>query len=220
MAYPTATALVTGDGIAGSPIKDPSGVQALVDLVAGEREALRLLAISAVEEHCQQAFEPVVETRTFDGTGGRVLYLDKRLEVATALSVRGLSVGLVDVDVSEAKVVLRKVVGNYAVRAMMDDDADTRTFPHEPGVVEIAGTWGWTNCPPNVKLALRLDMEDTALADASALSDTLRLMRASGMRSLSQGNLRAALDVAPGVSAKVMRLLSPFVFVPEVGEVV
>ena len=55
-----------------------------------------------------------------------------------------------------------------------------------------------------------MDMEDTALADANDLAPTIRAYRELGLRGISQGNLNASFGSVPGLSPRVVRLLTPY----------
>jgi hypothetical protein len=211
VAYPTAAELV-----------DESEVTALQDLTTEAAEDLWRAAIRAVEGFCGQSFESVDETRLLSGTGSDVLYLPRRLESLTTLEVLGTSLDLTSVTMSDARdrlVVTPASFGNYAVRAMRDYD-DPRLFPYGNDNVTITGTWGWTAPPDEVRLALRLDLEDNALADSHALSETIRAARKLGLTEISQGNLRASLSSSYGLSERVQTLLADHVWYGGVGSLV
>lgn len=205
--YPTTEELV-----------DASAVTELTGASEAQQDTWRQYAISAVEDSTGQVFEPTVETRLLDGTGGTSLRLPKRLETLTALVVRGTSLDLTSVELSERGDELRiaQLSTSYAVRALADDPwADTRTFRLGGGVVAITGTWGWTVVPPAVVDAIRLDMEDQARADSMELADTIAAYRRLGVvGEVSQGNLRFTLGPGGGQLSRTARaLLSDYVWV-------
>lgn len=207
MAYPTAAELVA-----------ESTVDELVQLTADQQEGLRQAAILAVEEFTRQKFEPVVETRALRGTRKRQLYLPKRLEALTTISVSGaaLSGVVVSEDGDYIELPLTAGLGYYEQAYAEVSGEDFRGFD---GRLEITGTWGWTDVPEPVKLALRYDMEEQALADANQLSSTIAAYRKLGVRAISQGNLRVQIGDEVVLSPRVQRQLSRYMWAA-VGETV
>lgn len=213
--YPTTTEL------AGA-----SSLDALTSLPLDEQATLRLAAIYAVEEYTGQPFTyETGVTRFVDGTGHRKIYLPVRLEALTTLTVEDSALSEDDVVVTEkgdALVVNPDAgISNYYVRAMMEVQGwPSMTFVSGVENVTINGDWGWATFPEAVATALRLDMEDMALADTHTLSETIRAFRGLGLRDVSQGNLRADVSAAPALSPRVIRLLDPFVWSGPVGATV
>lgn len=216
MAYPSAADLVA-----------ESNVAALTGLTVDEQEAIYAASVAAVEEFTGQSFaaDPGA-TRLINGQGGTRLYLPKRLETITALDVSGSALEVGDVEITEdgsALTVKPSALsgGNYYVQAMraLDDNLPVRFTTGEVNV-RVTGDWGWSVFPQPVRIALRKDMEDTALADSMALNESIRAYRKLGLRDISQGNLRAAVGGAPGLGDEVMRLLTPFIWIGNLGAVI
>lgn len=214
MAYPTATAIVaasSGDARA-----------ALDALDTAQLASLRDSAIVAVEEYARQSFAGAsTATKVLDGHGTDRLDLPEHLEALTAASVDGVSLGIDEFALDEAGsflTILARGGGNAYTRLMgtLDPDWDParRGFTLGRGTVSLTGTWGWTTCPTNVALALRFDMEDNALADSHALAASIHAYRALGLRDIRQGNLSATVQDTPGISARVARMLRPYVWQP------
>jgi hypothetical protein len=216
MAYPTLDAV-----LADTEVPELTGAS------GPSQEALYLAAIQAIEEFTGQSFADEDTTLDVDAAGGRVIFLPRRLE--TLLSIDG-SVPPTDIALSPAgdrlTVPHRRAWGYY--------EKTMRELSHETdpgfarGSVAITGTWGWTVAPPAVAMALRLDMEDNARADANDLSGTVAGLRAMGLRSISQGNLSLAWggsgDASGGgaavVTPRAARLLTGFVWYGPGGELV
>ena len=79
--------------------------------------------------------------------------------------------------------------------------------------MRVTGVWGWAGdeYPEAISTALRFDMEDRALANAHALSDTVRSARALGLAGVNQGGLSIELgNGEPAVSTRVRRLLKDY----------
>lgn len=206
MAYPTTATLVAA-----------STVDALTNLTTAQQDSLRDAAISAVEEFCQQSFDEFTAlAKTLDGSGSKFIHLPARLATLTTLAVTNSSLDASDVALDDDKgrmhVKPDAVPGNYYTRALRDDTPPIFTLGF--GTVVITGTWGWTSAefPGSVSSAIRKDMEDQALADASELGDTVRGFRSLGVRDVSQGNLTVAIGGAPGLSERVVRLLEPYIW--------
>jgi hypothetical protein len=199
-----------------------SSVAELTGLEEAQQDALREEAILAVEAHCKQSFEQegkpgeLVE-RIIDGSGADTIYLPKRLVELDTLSVVGGSLLTDDVALSEKRdrlhVIREGDGGTWATRAVaaIEGRQPTTGFPAGPGAVTISGVWGWADdeLPAAVKTALRLDMEDRALAGSNALAESMRSARALGSKRVQQGGLSVDLSGGePAVSNRVERVLS------------
>ncbi len=209
MSYPATTDLIAA-----------SSAGELAALTSTQQAALRDEAITLVEEHCGQAFtaEGTVSapvTKVLDGPGGPVLYLPKRLEALVSLSISGAAIAADDLTLAAGGERLALTgeasVGSYYTRAL---EIETRPdFGDGLGSIEISGAWGWSACPAAVATALRLHMEDRAMADANALAPTIRSVRNLGVGSISQGNLSATLvDEEPLLSARARRQLADLIW--------
>lgn len=205
--YPTTAELVAA-----------STVSELTDLEEAQQDALRQEAIDAIEGVCRQSFlqegtegEPV--ERIIDGPGSRELYLPKRLIELTKLATSGSALTASDVVLSEAgdrlHVPSERDGGTWATRAIAEATGRVDPiFPHGPGSVTVTGVWGWAEVPSAIVTALRLDMEDRALATGHALAESVRSTRALGVSGIDQGGLSVQLrNREPGVSARVRRVL-------------
>lgn len=224
MAYPTTAELVAA-----------STVEALTGLEEAQQDAQRAEAIAAVEGFCHQSFESEgtegePATRTLDGTGARELYLPKRLSQLMDLTVTGGAFTETDVVLSDQGDRLHlpdETAGaTWATRAIAEATGYREiVFPAGNGTVTVKGVWGWADAeyPAAITTALRWDMEDRALANAHALSETVRSARALGLSGVDQGGLSIALDGhEPQVSVRVARLLRrasdpPLVWAPATG---
>lgn len=201
-----------------------STVTALTSLSADQQEDLYELSVNAVEEFCGQKFdyEPGV-SHVISGSGSDVLYLPKRLGVLTSLYITNSALTMSDVILQppyDRLVVKPDVVGsmNYYEQALVAFEENVSfTFTYDENNVTITGDWGWEIFPNAVRTALRRDMEDTALADANALSDSIRAFRKLGLRDVSQGNLRTSIEGAGGLAPEITLLLSPYVWEGQVG---
>jgi hypothetical protein len=204
-----------------------SSVTELTGLTELQQDSLRVMAIAAVEDYCGQSFSyETSATKKVNGTGLKVLYLPTRVEAITAISIPNSALEIGDVLIGEKNDKLYVDEDNFA-----DDTFYTRTlreldgnqpmlFPFGDSNISITGDWGWADFPDNVRIAIRKDMEDTALADSIALNPTIRAYRKLGIQDISQGDLRASIGIAPGISEEVMSLLRPFVWEGRVGEMV
>lgn len=214
--YPTCAELV-----------DESLVAALTSLPAPQQQLLYEQSIAAIEEYCGQKFDfQAATTYILDGTGSDVLYLPKRLEALTGLVVEGSTLAIGDVILQEPydKLVVKPNSAasmNYYEQALRSFEAGlSNSFAYDQENVTVSGDWGWSVFPGPVRTAIRKDMEDTALADANLLNQTIRAYRKFGMRDISQGNLRATFGFAPGLGDDVINLLGPYVWIGQVGYVV
>jgi hypothetical protein len=212
MPYPSAADLVAD-----------STIMELTTLPADQQETLRQAAIVAIEEFTGQSFETWTGTLTVDGTGDTVLYLPRRLETLTAIAANGSGLVLSDVVLSpqgdRLHVNEEALVGNYYTRALRAiSPSEYMAFPYGHGRVSVTGTWGWSTTPSNVVRAILKDMEDTALADASALNNTIRAYRKLGLADISQGDLNASFGFASyALSDEVIGLLRPYIWTSRVG---
>ena len=215
MAYPTRSQLVAD-----------STLEALVSLTAAQQDILYLAAKFAVEEYTNQDFsDETAVVKKFDGSGGRRVYLPKRLEAITALSVQGSALAVGDVEIGPDRDVLtvKPDAGyrTYYERALMAiQDYPGLLFTAGTNTVTVTGNWGWATFPQAVRDAMRIDMEDSALGDSSALSQTLRAYWKLGLRDVSQGNLRAAIEGPGALSVRAQTLLQPYIWEGRTGEVV
>ncbi len=209
-----------------------SNVSELTDLTEAQQDALRAESILAIEGYCAQSFEvegtgeePV--QRILDGNGARKIYLPKRLVSLSALSVVGVALAASDVVLSEDHDRLHisdeADSASWLTRAMADITGERESlFTAGVGTVAVSGIWGWADdeFPDAVGTALRYDMEDRALADGHALSETVRSARALGLGGVQQGGL--SIDLAAGepeVSTRVARLLSDYIWQSAAGAV-
>lgn len=199
MAYPTTADLVAA-----------SSVAELQNLTQPQQDALRAVAINNIERYCGQKFLAFDGSLAVDGSGGAELWPERRVESLTDIAVHGTGIDLTDVVVSEKgdRVYLAPVSANYAVRAMREEAYDTRTFRAGAGTVTLTGTFGWTVIPDAVFQAIRIEMEEQAVADASALSGPVAAWRRLGLRDISQGNLRATIGDPSLLSPRAAALLT------------
>jgi hypothetical protein len=215
MSYPTAAELV-----------NESSVAALTTLDSGDQEVLRQISIAAIETYCGQSFELLTDhTEVIDGTGGRVLYLPRRLLSVTEFIAEDSALEIDDIRITEdgarIQVNAELYTGNYYTRTLRElNDNQPMWFTYGTGTVTITGDWGWDNCPVAVRRALLRDMEDTALADSNALNESLRAYRKLGLSDVSQGNLRATMTATPTIAEDVAALLQPYIWMGEIGAVV
>ncbi len=203
MAYPTTAALVAA-----------STVAELTGLTTAQQDAYRAVAIVNVERFTGQKFEPRVGTLVLDGQGGVELYPPERVEVLTLIVVAGTSIDLTDVKLSPKgdRIYFLPLSGDYAVVAMREHAFDTRTFRSGAGTVTLTGTFGWTVCPSAVVEALRIEMEDLAVADKSQLAGIVASSRRLGIRDVAQGNLRLTVGQPGQISARAAQLLGDLIW--------
>jgi hypothetical protein len=208
------------------PVEDVvagSTVDALTSLPIEEKQALYESSRLAVEEFCRQTFNYDPGTiRNLDGTGTKALYLPVRLDVLTSMVAGGSGLEVGDVEISEShdRLLVRSSAfeTNYYTQAIRDFEGNLPlAFPYGAGNNSVGGDWGWGEVPEAVLRAIRRDMEDTALADQNALSHSIRAFRKLGLRDVSQGNLRADIAGAWGLSPEVMLLLVPYVWEGPIG---
>jgi hypothetical protein len=216
MAYPATADLVSA-----------SSVAALAELSTEQQDALRAEAILAIEGHCNQSFlpegtdeDPVA--KTIDSPGGRVLYLPKRLSSLSELAISDSAITTSDValddDHGRLNVIDHRSGGSWLTRAEAQMEWPDLTFPQGSGTAAVSGIWGWADEEYIAELsaittALRYDMEDRALANAHALSESVRSAKALGLSGVSQGNLSLQLDGREAaLSVRVQRLLTDLVW--------
>lgn len=203
--YPTAADLVA-----------ESSVQDLKDADPAEQEAYREAAIGAIEDFCGQRFVTTgPETRTYDGQGGRRFFLPDRLARLDAVAVQGtaMAVNLVTLAADGRELTVNPNLSpSWVVRAESDWDTPP-SFLGGLGNVTVTGLFGWTTVPGPVRQALRIDMEDQALADNSELGPSIRALAALGVKQASEGPRSWTIRSAPNLSGQVRRLLKPFVWV-------
>ena len=177
-----------------------SAVTALTEMSEAEQATLRIAAIAAVEDLCSQRLAPVDGSRRVAGTGGDELLLPMRLAVLDSVGyVGGAPFAPAEAVLTEDHSRLAfssEWGGGWLPQAEWEAvgfGSPRRTWPLGVDNIAVAGTWGFSHAEAHtwgaITAALRIDMEDMALADQSELGDSLRAFRALGIRSLSQGNL-------------------------------
>jgi hypothetical protein len=213
MAYPTLATLVGA-----------SSVDALTGLGAPEQTKLRQLAIYAVENFTGQEFtlESNLTIRV-DGNGRKEIGLPRRLATLDALEVAGSSLTADDTELNANRSVLYvtpEINANWYEHAIRDDAPPL--FSYGVNAVAITGDWGWTaaempdtDATSRLAMALRIDMEEQALAMSAGLSETSRAYVKLRVANLSEGPLNYSVDQsAIGLSPEVMMLLEPYVWRP------
>lgn len=214
--YPTTEELVAA-----------STITELTTLSETEQDALRESSINAIEEFCNQSFMYEPDSSYYvDGAGTGVLYLPRRIVTLTAITIPDSSISLSDILINDLRDRLflqpgnNPLTNNYYSAAIRELSGSwPMRFTYGTGNILIEGDFGWSAVPAPVKVAIRKDMEDTALADANGLSNTARAFRKMGMRDVSQGNLRATVTGAWGLSPEVMGLLDRYVWIGPLGSV-
>lgn len=213
--YPTTAELVAA-----------SGVEELTSLVEARQDALRASAISAIESYTAQSFEPFDGVLAAESAGGRELWLPRRLRVlrsATPYNGDPLEFEPLMVSDDGARIVWREnVVGvGYYSQALWE--VSDRDYPREfpsGATIYVEGEWGYDEVPSAVFAAILADMEDSALADANALTPTVNVARKLGLKGVRQGNLSVDLGAVASVSPRVERLLEDYVFFGRGGHLV
>lgn len=200
MAYPTAEELIA-----------QTTVDELTQLTGDQQDGLLTTAIVAIEDYCSQSFTPVDEARVLDGTRKRKLYLPRRLDVLTSVSSGGAVLSGVTLSADHDYIELSQMAGTGYYEQAFAEVSGERFYGFD-GKLTITGTWGWTEVPDAVKTALRMDMEEQALADANELSPTISAYRKLGVRALSQGNLRVTIGDEVILSPRVQRQLTRYVW--------
>jgi hypothetical protein len=196
-----------------------STVDELTGLTTDQQDALYYAAISAIEDFTGQSFTEFTGARTITGAGGTEQYLDRRLQSVTAWTLDGVELDLTALAISEGgdRIYVPTPVPSYGVLTPEPWGEAPRRLR---GDLEITGVWGWSDPPEAVVEALRLDMEDTALAEAHALSASVHAARKLGIDTIRQGNLDVALRDVPTLSPRVTRLLEPYVWLGAGGHLV
>lgn len=214
MAYPSRADLVTA-----------SEVAELTGASNEKQDGWYAVAKRAVESFCGQRFDSEDTTLVEDGDGSRLLPLRRRLAVLTAISGEASSIGVGDVEIvspdhNALRIKASAAGGGNWVERLMRDGVGV-SFPLGRGTVSITGTWGWTDAelPADVDtaigIALRLDMEDQALADDHGLASTVRAQARLGIREISQGPLSADIEpVDIPLSPEVQAVLEPYIWEP------
>jgi hypothetical protein len=202
MAYPDLEDLVSA-----------SGVPELTGASDADAEAMRLAAILAVEEFTGQSFESWEGTINVAAGKSGTLFLPRRLESITAIAGAG---AIAVADVTIADTFDRLTLADWRWNSTAYERAMRKGFGEESvewgDSVAITGVWGWDECPEQVVLAIRYDMEDTARADMNDLSATVAAYRKLGLRDASQGNLRINIGVPSVLSPRASRLLTGLVW--------
>lgn len=217
MAYPTVEQLVA-----------VSEVEPLQQASPEQQDAWFMLAKRAVESFCGQSFEAEDATRVLPGTGDRRLPLDRRLAAITGLSIVGFelesSLDLSDVALTDSHDALYVTPdaasgGTWATKVLREGRPPV--FPAGEGTVSITGTWGWLasemadNETSPVAIAMRLDMEDAALARKHGLADTVRAQSKLGLVNVNEGGVNATLSSSSLLlSADAQTLLADYVWQP------
>lgn len=197
-----------------------SKVEELTDLEADEQDALRDMAITAIEEHCGQRFVPEVLTLKVNGNGGQTVALPRRLAVLDTLAAAGTVLGAANAEITDTHDTLQLAdTGRVGWLQRAEADAfgwGAPSFPLGVGNITVTGTWGWLadEFPRAVRDAILIDMEDQAIADASELASTVRGFRRLGLREARQGNLSFSMRGSAGLGEKAIGLLRAYVWTP------
>ena len=216
MGYPTRADLVAA-----------SDEAALTGANATAQDGWYAASKRAVESYCGQRFDFWDEARIVDGNGGQRLPLDVRLAELGTLTLYAPGGGALDAsDVvltpdHDALVVKAENIGggNWVERTLRDG---LPAFPTGFGTVTIDGTWGWldTELDPSdvttpIGVAMRLDMEDQALAKEHGLAATVRAQARMGVSTTSEGSL-TAVQTSPEItlSPEVQTILEPLIWQP------
>jgi len=195
----------------------------LTTLPGDDQDVLYRAAIIAVEDYCGQSFDFWLDTQQFlDGSGTRTLYLPMRVETLHEIEVShsGLEAAFVHLSEKGDRIIVNADagIGNYYERTMMDiQDDPPLKFTYGADTVRVVADWGYTDFPQAVFDALRIDMEDQALSDTNALSQTLRAFRKLGLRQIDQGNLTANISRGAMLSDRVAQILQPFIWYGKIG---
>lgn len=215
--YPTTEALVAA-----------SQVESLTGLTEDQQDALRSSAIVAVEAFTGQVFDLFEgEIEVTDVQCGDEVYLPRRLiEVGSITPFDGDALDLDPILLTsngERLLWRSNVVGvGYYEQALFEVSGRDYPTKFQTGTLVVDGTWGWATVPDAVVAAIRMDMEDQALADDNAMSTTVTAMRKLGIKGWAQGNLRIEFDGTRGgageaLTQRVQRQLAPYVFLGRLG---
>lgn len=212
MAYPTRAQLVTA-----------STVAALTGASATDQDGFYAVAKRAVESFTGQTFDLESDvTRVVDGAGGTKLDLPKRLATLDALVISGSALDASGVALNDdnSALYVKPISGvNWVERALIEFDGGGLAFTPGTGTVTITGDWGWTDAelPQSadsaIGIAMRLDMEDQALAKANDLTDTVRAFARAGVEDINQGGIVATIrrpDVP--LSPEAQAVLEPYIW--------
>jgi hypothetical protein len=201
-----------------------SAVDELTAASTTEQDAYHVVAQRLVERFCAQTFtlEPDV-TVAIDGNGGTRLPLPRRLAVLTGFgedSTITADDAVLSADHDALLIGAASGLGmtTWAERALMDFE---QAWPSGPGAVSVTGDWGWTDAemPDDadspIGVAMRLDMEDQALAATHGLVKTIRAAARFGIKSINEGPLGVDLD-PPEVllSPEAQAVLEPYIWQP------
>lgn len=178
----------------------------------------------AVEAFCGQRFDLVSEARTLDGNGALRLPLESRLATLSALTIDDVAIDLADVALTTRRDAIKMVRprgGNWVERALREWSGERWGFSYGFANVVVTGDWGWTaaempaTADAPVGAAMRLDMEDQALAATHGLAKTVRAQARLGLDSVAEGPLSAQItrpEVPLSVDAQYV--LEPYIWQP------
>ena len=190
----------------------------LAALTPEQQEALYASSIAQIESYCGQSFAGTTdESIEVQSMRSDTLYLPKRLiELDSIVPFGGdpAEVSAIAITHDGARLVWKRdVVGvGYYEQALQEVSGYSYPTMFPDSWVMVTGTWGWVDSPPEVDIALRLDISDSVSSDENALTATVNYMRAMGIERISQGNLDLALAPHAALSPGVSELLEPFVF--------
>lgn len=190
------------------------------------------MAKRAIEGFCGQRFDADVGTRNIDGNDQRRLPLDKRLATLTGIAISApgfpTSLDLTDVALDDDHDAIHVIPdaltgGTWATRVLRE--GRRAVFPAGAGTVAVTGTWGWLDAelPPDdpdtpVNIAMRLEMEDLALAKSHGLAQTIRANTRLGLTGTADGRINADIkvpDIVLGVESQ--SLLEDYIWHPPGG---
>lgn len=193
-----------------------------------QQDAWYTAAKAAVERFCGQTFDQFVGQRILDGGDDKRLPLDRRLAELTGLELNApgffTSLAVTDVALTEDHDCLYVLPdattgGSWATKVLRE--GQPAVFPLGSGTVAITGVWGWTDAemPADltnpVNVAILREMEDSAMAKAHGLSDTIRGAARLGLTTVVDGSLTATINRAPIVlSPESQQLLDGLVWNP------
>lgn len=201
-----------------------SDVPALTGATASEQDGWYAQAKRAVEGFCAQRFDLTTKTVTLDGNGALRLPLEERLAILTTLKVNDVAIAAADVALTPRRDAIKMVRprgGNWVERALREWSGEAVGFSYGFANVEIAGDWGWTDAemPPTadsaVGVAMRLDMEDLALAASHGLAATVRAQARLGIDNVAEGPLAAEINYHDvPLSVEAQSVLEPYIWQP------
>lgn len=200
-----------------------SDVDALTGGTATQQQGWYDASKRLIEAFCGQRFDSEVLTLRLDGTGDRRLPLPRRLAVLDSIESVGSSLDAADLELtaSHNALIVKPSAwggGNWAERALRE--GEPTSFRRGFGTVEITGEWGWSDAEQDgspdsaLGVAMRLDMEDQALASLHGLANTVRAASRLGLKNVNQGSLSATIE-RPDVplSSEVQQILEANGFV-------